>query len=30
MQGLTSLVTPEQVARERGITVEQLEVVTHG
>lgn len=30
MEGLTSLVTPEQVARERGITLEQLELVTHG
>ena len=30
MDGLTSLVTPEQVAAERGITIEQLELPTHG
>lgn len=30
MNGLTSLVTPEQVAAERGISVEALGVVRHG
>lgn len=30
MQGLTHLVTPEQVARERGVPVESLGVARHG